>query len=339
MVISIHQAATLAEKEQVYRFRYKIYHEELQKNTVVVDHDKKMIADECDDTAVILYAKENDVIVGTLRANLGCIAQLPQSLREKFQTKMTEEVFGSGKVSVTEFLMVKPEYRGGPAAAMLMTEIFNLGLTRGIELNYCLCELPLLRIYQRLGYKQYRPHIYLGEDNLRVPLILCLRDYDYLLQVHSPFALSLSLDQSDHGRASKLLSHIYDEYDLDPIFIDEKIIQESKSTLFKNLKNEQIKQVIHKMTLVKFSVGDYICMQESKNIGLVLVLTGHFWQQNSKKFVAVEPSVVLTCSQKTFGKIALEMPAIAAIIQNNLLATKEKNNNLGETYATSRTIS
>ena len=61
--VTIGFATTAEEKTKIYRFRYRIYAEEMSKRFPNMDHTNKLLYDELDDWALIVYAKAGSEII------------------------------------------------------------------------------------------------------------------------------------------------------------------------------------------------------------------------------------------------------------------------------------
>ena len=69
MGMEIRIAETKEERDEVFRFRYQIYVEEMQIDCSA-DHKKKKLTDDLDKTAHIFYAQKDNQIIATGRMNL-----------------------------------------------------------------------------------------------------------------------------------------------------------------------------------------------------------------------------------------------------------------------------
>ncbi len=71
----------------MYRFRYEVFVQELSLFRESADHDEGSLSDEHDRTAHLIYAKDEDEIVGTVRINWGGDAPLSREFRETYQLR------------------------------------------------------------------------------------------------------------------------------------------------------------------------------------------------------------------------------------------------------------
>lgn len=204
MGITIHVAETPAERERVFAFRYVVHALELGKGGRGVDRERQRLTDEADDApgVAILYAEDDGRVVGTIRVNFGGSQGLPATLQAQFGTDPLARRIGPARISVTSRFMVDPAYRGRTLASLLVLRLYQMGLDQGIQADFCMCEVPLLRLYYRLGYREYRGGLRPDGVGLRVPLVLCLSDREHLARVDSPFAYFLPASADDLGRTA-----------------------------------------------------------------------------------------------------------------------------------------
>ena len=215
MAISIHVAETESERERVFALRYAIHAVELGKGGSGVDHARQRVTDEADRDAIILYAEDEARMVGTIRLNVGGMEGLPEVLRRTYDTAALECLLGPQRVSVTSRFVVDPAYRGRTLASLLVLRLYELGVNRGVKADFCMCEVPLLRLYYRLGYREYRDAFRPDGIGLRVPLLLCAQDRAHLIRVESPFGMVLPEAIDDGGRTARSALQAYPAFKSD----------------------------------------------------------------------------------------------------------------------------
>ena len=71
--IRVGAAVNQLEKEEIYHLRYQIYVEEMSKRIESADYQNRVLCDELDPWAVLLYAKIGSEIIATARVNIGTI--------------------------------------------------------------------------------------------------------------------------------------------------------------------------------------------------------------------------------------------------------------------------
>ena len=83
-MLKVQVATTPEEKREVYQFRYRVYIEEMKKSLRYANHTEKVLKDQLDETAMLLYIKFENEIVATVRKNLLDSSSLPEHLSRVF---------------------------------------------------------------------------------------------------------------------------------------------------------------------------------------------------------------------------------------------------------------
>src|SRR6476469_6915223 len=65
----IREAVDAATRNEIYRFRYRIYVEQMGLQQKYADHVRRMVVEPLDDAARVYAAYSNGTIVGTIRGN------------------------------------------------------------------------------------------------------------------------------------------------------------------------------------------------------------------------------------------------------------------------------
>ncbi len=197
---TVHRAETLAEREAVYRFRYKVYVEELHKKIAAADDDKRWIRDAEDENQenILLYTGSPDEITGTLRLDIWKPGKAPPHIHKRFSLSFFPEI-ETHTVCETARLMVARNLRGKMILPALSREAYRLLAERQIFLLFCYCAPGLVSSYRKLGYRPYPGDLISGEDGLRVPLVNLTPDIRYYREENSPM-LSLVRDCYAHGK-------------------------------------------------------------------------------------------------------------------------------------------
>src|SRR6185369_5792109 len=120
-------------RRAIYRFRYKIYIEEMGKPYRNADHVNELLTDDLDQNATLLYAELNGQIVGTLRVSWGLDPAVIAAFSKPFGLEMFE-AFSPTDFSFCSRLMVAPRLRRSALAANLSTAAYREGRRRGVLL-------------------------------------------------------------------------------------------------------------------------------------------------------------------------------------------------------------
>ncbi|SCM81044.1 Cyclic nucleotide-binding protein [uncultured Sporomusa sp.] len=187
--IEICVAKTPAEKREIYRFRYQIYVEEMSKNLAEADHNNKLLYDELDEWAILLYAKIGSEIIATYRINIGTMTDFPQEVI-KFLALDTLSNYviehGSPKFAYATKVMVTPAHRSSPALYLLMAKCYEICCYKQARFLLGACNFHLLRLYEQLGFRRYYKNFLYPGYGLLVPLVLLIDDVEHLRKLRSP---------------------------------------------------------------------------------------------------------------------------------------------------------
>jgi CRP-like cAMP-binding protein/GNAT superfamily N-acetyltransferase len=295
MSIDIYEAQDALTRDRVFRFRYEVHVSELGKSGPGIDHQKRIMTDDCDRHATILYAEdESGSIVGTATTWFGKTAPFPPRLQQIFATSELEKVIEVEKLSVTGRLMVDPNFRGRTLTSLLVMRLYELALHHGTEIDFCMCSLPLLRLYQHLGYRSYQSNIRPDGLNLRVPLALCVRDRQHLSKIRSPFmrALnqvfpSITTANSDSLPPAAMLDQIYGGFQSDQLESNKDLrmlwaeladgitrTEQSRPSLFDGLSEADRKALFSRATIHDFKKGERVKLAMERRKGLGVILRG-----------------------------------------------------------------
>jgi GNAT superfamily N-acetyltransferase len=170
----------------IYRFRYRIYVEEMGRIQYHADHHRKRIVDSLDDSGYNLVALKNAEIVGVVRVNFS---------RDR-TIDFYDEFYGMASVgadhpqytSTSTRLMVAPEYRGTTLAVRLSVACYKLALDNEIRWNFIDCNDHLVPFFAGLGYLPHRGRVNHPEYGFVNSMILPLGNIGHLNAVKSPFA-------------------------------------------------------------------------------------------------------------------------------------------------------
>jgi GNAT superfamily N-acetyltransferase len=187
--VDVRLARSAADREAVYRLRYRVYVEELGFQQVYADHERKTVQDPLDATAIVLLAEVGGEVVGTVRTNIASDSDLGRyaALHRLHELRGVAR----SQITMTSKLIVDARYRQGRIARQLVHAIFRIAVMHSVVVDFIDCEGRLLPLYERLGYRrtseQPFEHPELGP---RYPLCLWT-DAAYLTRVGSAFVKNL----------------------------------------------------------------------------------------------------------------------------------------------------
>ena len=183
---TIKVAETDDEKRAIYEFRYRVYIEEMGKPYSHADHTLKQLTDELDDQATLLYASQDGEITGTLRINWGEDVSAFKAFNEPCALAKFRQ-FPVDSLSFCSRLMVHQACRSSAVAAALSTTAFLTGCCRNTQFNFMHCAPRLVRLFERMGFRQFTRRFRDPEIGSQVPLVLVLEDVEHLRAMRSPF--------------------------------------------------------------------------------------------------------------------------------------------------------
>lgn len=178
-------ADSTEELEAIYRFRYQVYVEEMQRPQKDADHANRRIEDSLDRTGFNLAAWSGSRVVGVARANLARDGDLGDY--GEFYDLGSVGTDHPWRTSITTRLMVAPEHRHTMLPMMLVLACYRLGLENSIRWNFIDCNDHLVGFFTRLGFVQHLPKAWHPEYGHVTRMRLDLLDEVHLASVCSPF--------------------------------------------------------------------------------------------------------------------------------------------------------
>jgi N-acyl amino acid synthase FeeM len=178
-------ATTEEERIRVYQFRYSIYVEEMGKNLSYANHAEKILRDELDGGATLLYVTHDTSIIASLRIVWGEGGPAPDRTIEDYGL-VRFSTFSSGAFSYTSRMMIAPAWRRSRALVALVEKAYQLMRARVIRFDFINCAPHLVPFFERMGHRRYKPAFIDPDVGYRVPMVLLLEDLEHLLLVRSP---------------------------------------------------------------------------------------------------------------------------------------------------------
>ncbi len=287
MYIRIQQASTASDREEVYRFRYRIEVEELGQASPTADPALGVCRDPSDERARILVAVDESTgaILGTLRAIFGCDGPFPPDLVEELDIHSMIVAFGDERISCSGAFLVDPAYRGQTVTSQLANQMVRWMLAEGVEVDTCRVPLSQARTWFQLGYRPYGAVLPIpGSTELAVPLALVLRDRRYLEQVGSPLVGWLEAGEPDQAPLARRLRELY------PHFEDQHVTPKQlgefwasvahsttparPATLFGGLDRQALDPLLRQLPTMRVGAGRALPIGGAHEQGLGLILRG-----------------------------------------------------------------
>lgn len=291
-MVKICIATTLEEKLAVYRFRYRVYIEEMALKLPAVDHNNKLLYDELDNWGMSLYAQIGSEIIGTQRINIGPLSKFPQDLKHhlslpRFQKFHNENGFQN--FAYTSKLMVGEAYRNSVAMYLLMVKAYELCCIHQVQFCFGICNFHLLRIYEQFGCQRCGQIIAApGFDGVLIPVVLLIDDIKHLRAVGSPL---LRLARKRGPITSKVREWFHDEFPNHAEIINSQLVGEEDLWLIlskylkrnpqhmlpvlRGIAEKDARKFLHSCGIImKCRMGDYITLSGYTSHTLNILLSG-----------------------------------------------------------------
>jgi hypothetical protein len=183
------------DKAQIFRLRYDVYVEEMQRKQKHALHERRLVVEPLDGTAALLGAFAGTRAVGTCRINFSSSSSFEN--RELYDFDSFERIY-PGRVAFITKMIVRPEYRRGPLFRDLSKAVYRAVAERGCGVMVIDCNDHLVNAFTRQGFVAYRgkqPHPDFGHVT---PMALYINDLEHLEKVRSPFlAVAKELPQNN----------------------------------------------------------------------------------------------------------------------------------------------
>ena len=177
-------ARTREEMKSIYRLRYKVYVEEMQKFLTRADHKNKILSDPMDAFSVHFYVTEENRTVGAFRLQTGFRESFNNDDLEELTMQPVLDFLGPERVCILSRLIFEKKYRCKIIPVNLLKMAFEWNFEKKkILVLFLLCEENKVNLFMRMGCRRYTRHfVYPGRVDYqrRVPLVLFSSDYPYL---------------------------------------------------------------------------------------------------------------------------------------------------------------
>lgn len=182
--ILIRRAETAADLEQLYRFRYAVYVEEMHRPQRYADHGRKRIEEPLDATAANFIALKDDEVIGCLRWNGGQDTDFGEYV-ELYDMRRAGPYFPE-RCGITTKLMVAAAYRRSALPVLLCRAGYSHARQQGLLADFMDCNPHLEAQFAAFGYRPYRSRVQHPEYGHVLPMVLVCTDLDHLRRVRSP---------------------------------------------------------------------------------------------------------------------------------------------------------
>ena len=185
MAIRIRAVQTADEAQSVFRLRYEVYVEELERTQRYADHSRRTIEEPLDRSGLLFAAFEGARVVGTLRINY------PRScdLSDYVALYQMQRVGGAHPLhtSIVTKLLVAADKRNTTLGYRLSLAAYQQGLRDNILFNFIDVYPARVPFFERLGYRVHSPVTLHPEYGAVVVMKMDMRDAQHFHSIGSPF--------------------------------------------------------------------------------------------------------------------------------------------------------
>lgn len=305
-------AVTPKEKQEIYRFRYKVYIEEMRKRIRYANHTERTLRDALDETAMLLYVRLKNEIVATLRKNFLSSTSLSDHLSQTFKIEQFAAAFPRHVLSFSSRLMIASELRNSLLLNLIVMEFYRDARARNLQFDFSHAAPWLVPFYENLGYRRYTASFLDPDAGLQIPMVLVIEDVEHLRAVRSPF-YRFARKVSNDPTAKQWFNQTFPEhqelintcrYTIDEIWEFWLAKLQSQSTqriaLFQGLTDQAIQQLLKASFFHRAKAGDILLRTGDIANAVFLVLSGVVEVDRAESGVTAR-----LVSYQTFGEATL----------------------------------
>jgi hypothetical protein len=281
MTVEVFRAQSEQDREELLRFRYGVYVEEMGRYRKTADHRGRRLVEPEDAHSILYGARQDGQVVGTSRLTLGADGlssrQIDQYSLDQFLSEVPARLMAVG-----ERLMVAPHLRGSVVAFKLRELAREDIEAGGVRLVFGNCEPHLLSMNLSAGGRTYaEQNINSEEAGYLIPLMFLDGDTDGLAaaigSLHGdgrpclPPSIEAALARGEAIRSASTMApdeywaHVQDALER----LDRKELH-----AFAGLDPAETRECISRSNIIECAPGDRVLKEGGSSQNLFLVLDG-----------------------------------------------------------------
>jgi len=296
-------AATPEERSAVYRLRYRIYVEEMDRFADQADHERRELRDAYDATARSLLAVTDGEPVATLRMHWGGDAPFADAVREAYVLERFAGIVREEQMVVAERMMVPRDRRGAASlTSQLYFALYRFVVEQGVELVLLDCEPHLINNWLKLGFRPFAPTFTYPGVGLVVPLVGVVWDLEHLRRVGSPLLMALgeNADPAPHAETvHKVLALLPEgapviseratgaDSVIGAVYHGLEAASEDRPFIFDDMSEAEVTRVLERSHVIECRPGDVLIKRGNTARTLFVLLSGVVEVRRDGKLVAV----------------------------------------------------
>ncbi len=351
MTVEVFRAQSEQDREELFRFRYGVYVQEMGRYRRTADHGGRRLVEPEDANSILYGAREDGQAVGTSRLTLGTDGFSPRQIDQYGLGPFMAEV-PARLMAVGERLMVAPHLRGWAVASQLRELAREDVEAGGVQLVFGNCEPHLLSMNLSAGGRTYAEHnINSEEAGYLIPLMFLDGDTDGLAAAIGsldgdgrpclPRSIEAALARGDTVRSASVMAP--GEYWAHVETALERL-EEQELHAFAGLDPAERKECVSRSNIIECAPGDRLLKEGGSSQNLFLVLEGTLEVRHRGRLMnvlgpgdvfgemafllelprqsdvyAATPGVrILSLSDGTLRKLMAEEPTLAAKLLLNI---------------------
>jgi len=335
---TVHKATTQEEREAIYRFRYTVYVEELNRSIGGVDHERRWVHDDDDDApyTTLLYTGTPQEVTGTVRLRHWEPGQVPGYDFKQLSMHVFPDIQERHVAELGRF-MIRPNLRGKlilPAITHAAYE-FLVG-ERHSELLFCYCSPGLVPLYRKLGARPYGGAMIPTPDGMHVPLVAISSDDEYFRRQGSPVAPLIrryygpgKRPPLELSRYSEVLSADVAPIEVEPARVWEEVQEEflaagQSPSFLEGLSDRAIKQLTSKGFIVEVPEGTLVTHEGFGEKEMFVILEGTFEALAQDRRLAVMGKGEVVGEVAFFRESGRRSASVRAITAGRVLALRRR---------------
>jgi predicted GNAT family N-acyltransferase len=182
---SIARATSREELEEIFRFRYTIYVEEMRRPQLDADHQEKRIEDRLDAWGRNFRVTDDNGIVAVVRGNF-----FRDGSDAEYESMYAPCLAGTDhpdRTCMVTRLMLAKSVRRSPLALNLFLWLYRYALEHDVRWIFLDCNRSLVPFFEGFGFSRYINGYEHKEYGLVTPMRIDLLDREHLKAIDSPF--------------------------------------------------------------------------------------------------------------------------------------------------------
>jgi len=294
----VRRATSQAEREAVFRLRYRVYVQELGKQHVLgANHHLKEIHDPEDErgNSEIFYVGEPGRPTGTLRVDIYHAGEVTEDVRRRFCLDRFPEFKGEAVCESARFVVDRASRGSVVAMALAIAGFRRTVMERGVRVGFGYAAPGLVHAYRKLGLRPYCAGLIPTADGLRVPLISIHSDIAYLRAVGSPLA-SIVAEAFGPGRHAPFditrlrdrIGHRVAPFSTDAIEVRAALqtLHDHNAPVVASLSSKALNLIAKQGAIVRVNAGDQMLRAGLVDRELFVVVEGRLAAKDGSKTIA-----------------------------------------------------